>query len=103
MFLDMHRLNLMIVIDKDLFEKFNEDNSRVEMEENGQGKCDPLNDDPRHESVETCLHDVRPYLLDLEGDDEPLGHVEHEEEHRDLPSWFSKFWAIGKNLKFNKT
>ncbi len=35
LFLNMHRLNLVIVIDKDLLEKLNEDNSRVEMEENG--------------------------------------------------------------------
>ena len=88
------------VVDKDFFEELNEDNGRVEVEENGQRKCYPLNDDPRHESVEACLHDVRPHLLDLEGNDKPLGHVEHKKEHSNLAPRFPKLRISWKNLKF---
>ena len=44
----------------------------------------PLNDDPWHEAVEFCFDKAGPDLLDFEGVDQPLGHVEQKEESRDL-------------------
>ena len=53
-------------------------------EEDCQRQGYPLNDDPRHETVEVGLHQAGPHLLDLEGKDQPLGNVEQKEENRDL-------------------
>ena len=53
-------------------------------EENGQRKGDPSNDNPGHEAVKVGLDEAGSNLLDLEGEDEPLGQVEQEEKNGDL-------------------
>ena len=60
------------------------DDGGVKAEEDGEGQGDPLDDDPGHEAVELGLDEGGAHLLDLEGEDEPLGQVEEEEEDGDL-------------------
>ena len=55
-------------------------------EKDRQRKGDSLNDDPRHEAVKVGLHEAGPDLLNLEGEDEPLGEIEDEEKDGDLAS-----------------
>ena len=45
-----------LVLREDLLEELDAADGRVEVEEDGQGQGDPLNDDPRHDAVESCLN-----------------------------------------------
>ena len=60
---------------ENIFEELDEDNGRMEVKEYCQWKCDPLNDDPRHEAVEVSLDKAGPHLLNLEWNDKPLCKV----------------------------
>ena len=51
-----------VVLREDLLEELDAADGRVEVEEDGQRQCDPLNDDPRHEAVEGGLHYVGSHL-----------------------------------------
>ena len=53
-------------------------------EEDCEWRGNPLNDDPRHESVEVCLHQAGLDLLDLKREYDPLSQVEEEEENGHL-------------------
>ena len=66
------------------FPEFDADNGGVESKKDRQRQGYPLDDDPGHEAVKTGLNQAGPDLLDLEGVDQPLGHVEQKEENRDL-------------------
>lgn len=47
---------------EDLLEEFDAADGRVEVEEDGQGEGHSLDDDPRHEAVESGLHNVGSHL-----------------------------------------
>ena len=51
-----------LVSGKDLLEQFNAADGRMEVEEDGQWEGHPLDDDPWHEAVECCLHNVGSHL-----------------------------------------
>ncbi len=89
---------LIFFFRENLFEELNEDNGRMEVKEDCQWKRDPLDDDPRHESVEVGLHQIGPHFLNLKRCDKPLCKVEEEEEDCDLSARLGKFFLRWKNL-----
>ncbi len=51
---------------ENFFEEFNENNGRVEMEENCQRKCHPLDDQPWHETEEISFNQIGFHLKNKE-------------------------------------
>ena len=63
-----------------LFKKFDENDGGMKPEKDCERKCDSLNEDPRHESVEFRLHKTRANFLNLKSEDDPLGEIEKKVE-----------------------